>query len=105
GRRSCDGRLVGDKAHVDDRVAEAKLVAIANLGLGNLLPVEEGPRSAAQVDYGIVAVATTFDHGVDARDVGVIESQMRARELADLDHIQVELLGAQKLTVADDLEL
>ena len=79
--------------HHESVLTNLDLVAIFELVLRDPFVVNERAVGGAHVDNGIrLAITGNLDHGVDTRNLGVVELQMRRSEATDLDDVAIEFL-------------
>src|SRR5690606_1835113 len=101
------GRLVllarADR-QLDPRLAHDDRVAALELGLVDLLPVDEGPLRRAEVDDAHVTGAVDLDDRVHAAHRLVVELEVRRGHLAELDDREAQPLLADELIALEGAE-
>ncbi len=78
-------------------VAEHDLIARLQLGLVDLLPVDQRALGRAEIDDVDLARTGDLDHRVHAADRLVVDAQVARRQLADLDDVLGQRLGPDEL--------
>ena len=86
------------------RRADLDLIARANLALVDALAVHQRARLVAEIDQRDVVGAGDLDDRVHARRELVVDAQVAARVLADLDDVLRDRLAAHELVALIERE-
>src|SRR5207245_2954606 len=89
--------------HDQPGIADLDLVTELAGSLRDALAVDVGALARSHVDDVQRSVAADIEHGVDARDLLILEAKVRGREAADLDGVAVEVFGCDELVALEDL--